>query len=386
MKYLYLLLPLFTMSLSHAESIVHLKAPIISEKTILKYVTCTRPKRQDGVNISIEQINQKQVIHCYGHAGFGWSTLFSSINQAIELFERHATDLNKPICILGSGCMGLTTAIELVRRGYTVSKIITKDLYDLCSWRAPGCFALDSTIMAGPEKENHKKMVFETFKVYQDVASGIHPYLKQEAVRFLPIYCMDGMYGGFVGLEEEGIIPSRETATLDFGNGVQHKNFVKFMTYFMDTALLMQQLHNEVTRLGISIEINTISSFDQVDENIIFNCTGLGSKELNSDTNMIPIRGHLIVLNEYAGNKHMNYMLFAKIEQNNAQENVHMFPKSFAVSSDYPQGVISYATLGGTFLPIDPAMTEQALAELDEREFNKLTDRLSLFFTGNSFS
>jgi hypothetical protein len=373
------------MSLSYTESIVHLKAPIISENTILKYITCTRPKRHDGVNITIEQINQKQVIHCYGHAGFGWSTLFDSINHAIELFENHAIDLNKPICVIGSGCMGLTAAIELAHRGYTISKIITKDLYDLPSWRAPGCFALDSATMVGPEKENHKKMVFETFKSYKSIDSGMHPYLKPGAVRFLPIYCMDGMYGGFEGLEKEGLIPQRETVTLDLSNGIQHKNFIKFMTYFMDTAKLMQQLHDEVVRLGIAIEIKNISSFDDVQEDIIFNCTGMGGKELNNDTSMVPTRGHLIVLNEHAGNEHMDYMLYAKVEQNGQQEIVLIFPKSLAVSSDYPQGVSCCATLGGTYLPIDNAMTTQELEELDKREFKKLTDRLSLFFTGNPF-
>ena len=362
--------------------VIHLKAPVISEKTILKYITCTRPKSQSGVNISIEQINQKQVVHCYGHAGFGWSTLFGSINHAIELFESHTTVINKSICVIGSGCMGLTAAIELALRGYTISKIITKDLYDLPSWQAPRCFAPDSTTLLGPEKEKHKKMVCETFKILQYVESGKHPYIKREVVRFLPIYCMDGMCAAFEELEKEGLIPKREAVVLDFDNGVRHTNFVKFMTYFMDTAKLMQQLHDEIARLGIAIKIGKVLSFDEVQEDIIFNCTGMGSKELNNDRSMVPVRGHLIMLNEQAGNEHMNYMLSAKMEQNGAEEIVHMFPKSLAVSSDAPQGIAAYATLGGTFLPIDKPMTAQELEELDKREFNKLTERLSLFFTG----
>lgn len=373
------------MSLSYAESIVHLKAPIISEKTILKYMTCTRPKRQDGVNISIEQIGQKQVVHCYGHGGFGWSTLFGSINQAIALFESHAQDLNKPICVIGSGCMGLTTAIELARRGYAISKIITEDIYDLPSWRAPGCFALDSTTMEGPDKEQHKKMVFETFLIYQSADVGTHPYLSQGVVRFLPIYCMDGMYGGFEGLEKEGLIPQRETVTLDLENGIRHRDFIKFMTYFLDTAKLMQQLHDEVARLGIAVEIKHVSSFDDVQEDIMFNCTGIGSKELTHDTSISAIRGHLIVLNEKAGKEHMDYMLYARVEQDGQQEIVLIFPKSLAVSSDDFQGVACCGMLGGTFLPIDQTMSKQALENLDTKEFLKLTERLSLFFTGQSF-
>ncbi len=50
--------------------------------------------------------------------------------------------------------MGLTAAIELTRQGYQVSGISTKELYDLCSWRAAGYFALVS-VKTSPEEQGN---------------------------------------------------------------------------------------------------------------------------------------------------------------------------------------------------------------------------------------
>ena len=57
------------------------------------------------------------------------------------------------------------------------------------------------------------------------------------------------------------------------------------MTYFMNTTVLMRQLTEEVKRREISVELNEINSFDDVAEEIIFNCSGLGGQKLNSDEN-----------------------------------------------------------------------------------------------------
>ena len=43
-----------------------------------------------------------------------------------------------------------------------------------------------------------------------------------------------------------------------------------------------------------------------------------------------------LYIDAYAGKEHMDYMIYAKLEQNGAEEIVLMFPKSLAVSSDYP--------------------------------------------------
>lgn len=371
-------------------SIVKLTPPLLNESTVLKEVSCTRPMREGRFNISTEmfcgQTDVKAIVNCYGHGGSGWTTLFGSVGKAIRLFQaEYPRSQKKPIRVIGSGCMGLTAAIELTRQGYTVSGISTKELYDICSWRAAGYFALVSVKTSPEEQENLNEIGVETFKAYQLIDQGRHPYISSDSVRYIPVYCSKETEAGVEDLEAKGLIPPHEDVTLDFGGGVRHENFVKYMTYFMDTTKLMKQLTAEVKRLGIPVEMQTVHSFDDVEEEVIFNCSGLGGKELNQDANMIPVRGHLILLNEEAGTGHMDYMIYTKVDQNGNDEYIYMFPKAVAVSSVEKEGVHCKSTLGGTFIPNADQLTPEELDRLDAEEFQKLLDRNSLFFHGTMF-
>ncbi len=375
-----------TVFAGNQEKIVTLTPPVLNNQTILKEVTCTRPMREGRFNISTEKSVGKKIVHIYGHGGSGWTTLFGSVNKGIKLFQ---TELNPnkavPIRVIGSGCMGLTTAIELTRLGYKVSGIYTKDLYDIPSWRAAGYFALVSVKTSPEEQNNLNEIGVDTFKTYQRIDQGKHPYITKKAVRFMPVYCSKDTDSGVEDLEVRGLIPPHEEVTLDFGNGALHPNFVKYMTYFMDTTSLMQQLTAEVKRLEIPIEIKEVGSFRDVPEEVVFNCTGLGGRELNQDKDMIAVRGHLIMLNKESGTEHMDYMVYTKVYQDGKERYVYMFPKSIAVSSDAESGISCQSVLGGTFIPHTDKLSLEELEQLDISEFKKLLDRNSLFFHGTTF-
>ena len=54
--------------------------------------------------------------------------LDGSVDKAIELFQQTSSSKKTPIRVVGSGCMGVTAAIELSKLGYEVVGI--------SSWRA----------------------------------------------------------------------------------------------------------------------------------------------------------------------------------------------------------------------------------------------------------
>jgi len=147
----------------------------------------------------------------------------------------------------------------------------------------PRIFALVSIKTSPEEQNNLNEIGLNTFLTYQKIHKGKHPYIAKESVRFMPVYCSSDTEAGVEGLEELGMIPPKEYVSLDFGDGVTHHNFVKYMTYFMDTTTLMHQLIKEVKSLGISIEFKEINSFNDILEEIIFDCSGFGGKDLNSD-------------------------------------------------------------------------------------------------------
>jgi hypothetical protein len=342
--------------------------------------------REGKFNISYEKKEGKTIIHCYGHGGSGWTTLFGSVNKAIGLFIEHQSDKRIPIRIIGSGCMGLTAAIELDRLGYRVAGITTKSLHGIPSWQAAGYFALVSVKTSPEEQENLNSIGLDTFLTFEKIEKGLHPYITREAVKYMPVYCSQGTEAGVEELEKRGVIPPREYVTLDFGNGVTHEGYIKYLTYFMDTTSLMRQLAAEVNTRNIPVQIEMVKSFKDLSEEIIFNCSGLGSRELNEDTDLIGVRGHLVTLKEAAGNKHMEYMIYTNVDQEGREEYVYMFPKNVSVTVNNTEGAPCAAVLGGTFIPHADRLSNEEQAMLDQVEIKRLLDRNSLFFQGHLFS
>ncbi len=383
-KYLTLIITAMTIgsTSAHEPTIVKLTPPLVSQETISQEIFCDRPMREGKFNISLDQQNGKTIVHCYGHGGSGWTTLFGSVNKAIQLFLETNPDKSSPIHVIGSGCMGLTTAAELSRLGYTVEKISTRSIYDNPSWRAAGFFALVSVKTSPEEQENLNNIGLDTFLTYQSINTGEHPYISKDAVRYLPVYCSSQTDAGVENLELAGLIPPREYVTIDFGNGTVHPEYVKYLTFFLDTTRLMRELTDEVNRLNIPIEIREINSFDDLPETIIFNCSGLGARDLNHDNAVIPVRGHLLTLNELSGSEHMDYMIYTKVKQDENDEYIYLFPKGISITPDKTSGIHCFGVLGGTFLPNMDHLSSDEQEAINQKEFNKLLERTQKFFQG----
>jgi hypothetical protein len=361
--------------------VVKLHPPIITSQSIGVEYACNRPGHDEGLNISVEKRGDKTIVNCYGHGGAGWTTLFGSVEAAIERFKKLNLPKDIPIRVLGSGCMGLTTAIELSRLGYKVEGIYTKSLYDMPSWRAAGFFGL----LVIKSKTSILPIAKASFLAYQQIANGQHPYLSKSGVKLLPIYCTPDAEEEIAFLAEMGLIPPKKPVTLDFQNGVTHSGFFEYMTFFMNTGVLMKELIAEVKKRHIPLEINPIEHYADVKEKIVFNCTSAGARQLNNDKKVNEIRGHLIGLNKKSGKGHMDYILLTSVMQDNKLQTLYMTPKSLIVTPENPAGIKSLGVIGTTFIEHAEKFSPEQVKELDEQEFQKLLERASLFFSGQPF-
>lgn len=157
------------------------------------------------------------------------------------------------------------------------------------------------------------------------------------------------------------------------------------MTYFLDTTQMMNALIEQTRLLNIPVKMKEIASFDEIPEAVIFNATGLGSWKLNHDDNMIPVRGHLIALNDASGREHLDYMIYSKVEQDGVEEYVYLFPKELCVLPQHILGLPSQGVLGGTFLKNVDSLTLEQQEHLDKVEFARLLERNNIFFHGQSY-
>ena len=69
----------------------------------------------------------KYIFHNYGHAGSGISLSYGSAKKIVNIFQTEIKTKGNLIAVLGSGIMGLLTALELTNRGQKV-KVYTKKI------------------------------------------------------------------------------------------------------------------------------------------------------------------------------------------------------------------------------------------------------------------
>jgi hypothetical protein len=60
----------------------------------------------------------------------------------------------------------------------------------------------------------------------------------------------------------------------------------------------MNSLLYSIQKLSIPIEYKKLSCFYEIKSSVIFNCTGMGSGELNSDKDCYPICGHGVIFDD----------------------------------------------------------------------------------------
>ncbi len=367
--------------LSHgAEPItVHLKPPCLDDSALVIKEAWDRPRRVDGVRIALEETDEHTILQCYGHGGFGITTLFGSIQKALELIVEKNPARDTKVCIIGSGCMGLTLAIELAHIGFIDITVITKERYENISWKSGGFFDPGVGIERKPQDILKVNLGVKTFEVLHEIELGLHPYLKEDVVHRMPIYYPAHINVGVEILETRHLMPPHELVTIDFGNGVVYKDYKKQFTYFIDVNKLMTQLWIQIGALNISVIDQEITDLAQCKAPIICNCTGLGSKDLTNDQHLEPARGHFFMLKAQPDAPPLEYLLFAPFVRQERREYVAFFPKT-SYRTDAGE-IACTGMIGGTFIPYH-TMSDTELAQLDEKEFEKLIARARAYFYG----
>ena len=67
----------------------------------------------------------------------------------------------------------------------------------------------------------------------------------------------------------------------------------------VDMSVHLDWLANQVQAAGIPIAYGRVSDLDQVTGDIVVNCTGLGARELAGDPTLMPIRGQVVVVEQF---------------------------------------------------------------------------------------
>jgi D-amino-acid oxidase len=289
-----------------------------------------RPFRPSGFVVRGEKVGEKTVIHNYGHGGAGITLSWGTAQLAVE--EGAKTGL-RDCAVLGCGVVGLSTARLLQLRGYD-PVIYAKDMPPLTTSNVAGGLWEPTSVFDQPRvtPEFQRRFVEAAqfaFRRYQGM-TGEH-----YGVRWLPVYSLSqngpfpppdpaGPYGEIAPLYPE----TRYLEGRDVPFDVPYAR--RRYSMLIEPSIYLNALLRDFFAAGgrvVRRDFGSASDLGALRESLLFNCTGLGARNLFNDRELTPVRGQLVFL---LPQPEVDYMT-------TGPSNIYMFPRR--------DGIL----LGGTF-------------------------------------
>ena len=278
----------------------------VAPERVIRTIVGLRPFRPSGFVVRGEKLDQKVVIHNYGHGGAGitlsWGTAQLSLAEAAQVETRQAA-------VIGCGVVGLSTARLLQQRGYSVT-IYTKAMPpDTTSNVAGGLWspvtAYDHERVTPEFRRQFGEAGRFAFRRFQSLVGDGY------GVRWLPVYSLsrDSAHQPpppeSANSEIEPLYPdSRQLARTEHCFDVPYV-YRRYSMLIEPAVYLNALLRDFLAAKGDLVvrEFRDTPDLMSLRETLLFNCTGLGSRELFHDDELIPIRGQFVVPVAAAGDR-----------------------------------------------------------------------------------
>jgi D-amino-acid oxidase len=323
----------------------------VSQDRVIRITVGQRPFRPSGFVVRAEKLDDKTVVHNYGHGGAGITLSWGTAQLAVNLAP--PADGNE-CAVIGCGVVGLATARILQQRGYKPVIYARETPPGTTSSLAGGLWepvSLFDHARVTPEfRQQYAEASRVAFRRYQSLAGDLY------GVRWLPLFRLSQNPAGIQApgpespnSEVEPLYP--EKAVLKHGEHPFQAAYVdRRYSMLIEPAIYLNTMMRDYLVNGGRIVIRAFREKRELAAlpgNLIFNCTGLGARELFGDAELTPIRGQLVVL---LPQPEVDYMTLGPGD-------IYMFPRR--------DGIL----LGGSFdrgvenTDVDPAVTERILRD-----------------------
>ena len=276
---------------------------------IFRITVCLRPFRAKGPRIEAERVNDKLIVHNYGHGGSGWSLSWGCadivVRKALE-----AGDGLREIAVVGCGALGLTSAITAQRAGLKVTIYAKERPPYVRSSRATGSWTPDSRIALATDAPAEfatqwESMARTSFAMYQSYLG-----MPGDPVEWTDRYLLRDEDSGQRSSEHEATPPhdfaryadriADLTPRMQQLPAGTHPFPTKYAwrttSLSFNIADYSRQLMNDFLIAGGSIETREFHSPQEVaalSQRVLINCTGYGARQLWSDESIVPVRGQI---------------------------------------------------------------------------------------------
>jgi hypothetical protein len=339
-------------------------APVnISYDRIIRTTIGLRPHRPSGFMLRADKLDSKLLIHNFGHGGSGMSLSWGTASMATDLALPHA---ERKAAVLGSGVVGLTSARELQRHGFEVTIYAatvppdTTSNMSLAGW-TPTSGLVDTTLRtaAWDEQCRHAARI-----AYRRLQLLVGP---KYGITWVPHYQPTNNSEAQRGNNPNPLLPD-DLQGPDWMLGPGEHPFATthcqaWEEMRIEPSIYLDALMTDFLNWGGKVIIrkfDTPADIARLSENVIVNCTGLGSKELFKDPDLMPLKGQLVVLVPQPEVTYGTSGIGRQLPPNSGF--LHMMPRS--------DGII----LGGT------SLRDNWSLEVEENERKRVVDLHTEFF------
>lgn len=198
------------------------------------------------------------------------------------------------VAVLGAGVVGLTTAFLLQRRGHQVVIYTRKEEKPIASEAACAIWLpflsypseQGVEIVADERTKRWARRSWQRFQVLMGGDTGVNGVTLFEFVdpTTPDPYYADIVDGFRVRDDVEEIPASR-------------RRLWQMRTFVIEMPKYLPWLRQEVAKLGARLEWRdlTTEGVQTLEQKVIFNCTGLGARELVGDSLLVPVKGQLLL-------------------------------------------------------------------------------------------
>ena len=285
-----------------AQEAVNLALPRISWERVIRTTIGLRPHRDSGFVLKPEKFDAKTVIHDYGFGGAGMSLAWGCGAMAADMCLLQE---ERRVAVLGCGSPGLTAARQLQRRGFEVTIYTLAVPPDTTSNMSMAGFTPTAGLVSAdkrtPAWDAQFRQAAEISYRQLQLLSGMPGY---------GVYWIDS-YNGTDDPNRQGggnndgdLVPEALRTGRDreiLGPG-EHpfptKYAIRSSALAIEPSIYLEALMRDFALFGGKIVIrkfDTPRDLMSIKEPTIVNCTGLGSKTIFNDDELVPIRGQLTV-------------------------------------------------------------------------------------------
>ena len=264
----------------------------VDSSRIIRTVAGLRPYRASGFVVRRDQLGDKALVHNYGHGGAGITLSWGSSRLATNLgLAGHGG----PVAVIGAGVMGLSTARLVQDAGFPVTiytAALPADTTSAASGGQISPFGHFREDAVTPEwREQFKAAMDYSWRRFQimvgdDYGIRWQPTFEETDKPLIRGDWLDAYYPNARSLS-----PGQHPFPLD--------KVVAFDTMYVETPRYLERLLRDFRARGGRVELRSFADAQGIaalTEPLIFNCTGIGARQLFGDEELQPVRGQLAVL------------------------------------------------------------------------------------------